>query len=190
MPRKKKIIIGLVSLMSAGKGTIACYLQKEYGASTFRFSTIIRAVLDILYLPHTRQNMSLLSTILRKNFSEDLFARVITENVKNDQNNIIVVEGIRRMADIKYLTGLDNFILTKVVVDAKKRYERLTKRTENPGDAKKTYKDFLADHKLETELQIPQVMETAAETINNNGNLEDLYKQVDLLIAKYREEKK
>lgn len=168
--------------MSSGKGTVAACLQERYGASVYRFSTIIRAVLDILHLPHSRRNLSLLSTVLRQNFGEDLFARVIAENVKNDPRGIVAVDGIRRMADIKYLMELDNFVLTKIEVDAKKRYERLIQRTENPGDMKKTYEEFLADHKLETELQIPEVMEAAAEEIDNNGNVEELYKRIDSLV--------
>ena len=131
--------------------------------------------------------MSLLSTVLRQNFNEDLFAKVITENVKNDPNNIIVVEGIRRMADIKYLMELDNFILTRVVADSKIRYERLIKRTENPGDTKKTYEDFLRDHKLETELQIPEVMKRAVATIDNNDDVNVLYKQIEQLLTKNKE---
>ncbi|OGF25374.1 hypothetical protein A2331_02380 [Candidatus Falkowbacteria bacterium RIFOXYB2_FULL_34_18] len=178
----KKIIIGLTGQMSCGKGTVAEYLEKKYGASTYRFSSMLRDVLNRLYLEITRHNMQTLSTLIRKNFSEDLMARVMAKDVKSDNNNLIVIEGIRRMADIKYLQELENFKLISIEADSKVRYERLTKRTENKGDTEKTYKEFMDDHKTEAESEIPKTMEHADIIINNNGDLKKLYKQIDDLI--------
>ena len=45
-----KIIIGLVGQAGCGKGTLADMLQKDYGASYFRFSAILSAILDRLAL--------------------------------------------------------------------------------------------------------------------------------------------
>lgn len=184
MSSNKKIIIGLVGLIAGGKGTAAKYLEKKYGAATYRFSTIIRGVLDILHLPHSRETMQKMSTLLRQNFSEDIFARVIADNVKKDGRNIIAVDGIRRFADIKYLNDVEGFVLTRITAEPRVRYERLIGRAENAGDTRKTYEEFLADHEKEAEVEIPHVMKTAAEEIDNNGNLDNLYKQIDLLITK------
>jgi len=181
-----KVIIGLVGLMACGKGTIAEYIEKNYGAATYRFSTIIRDVLDILHLPHSRETMQKISTLLRQNFSEDIFARVIADNVENDKHEIIAVDGIRRLADIKYLKDIDGFVLTKITADPRIRYQRLTKRTENAGDTQKTYEEFLADHEKEAEAEIPRVMAEATAKLDNNGNLKNLYEQVDLLINQHK----
>ena len=180
---KNKIIIGLVGEMSSGKGAIAKYLKEKHGAGTFSFSTIIRQVLDTLYLPHSRKNMQKMSTVLRQNFGEDVLPRVIAANVKNDNNKIIAVDGIRRMPDIKYLTELDNFILTKIIAAAKIRYERLIERTENQGDTQKTYEEFLSDHQKEADAHIPEVMEHAVAAINNNGDMNELYQQIEDLLT-------
>ena len=179
-----KIIIGLVGEISSGKGTVAKYLEEKHGAGTFSFSTIIREVLDTLCLPHSRKNMQKMSTVLRQNFGQDVLGKVIAANVKNDNNKIIAVDGIRRMPDIKYLTELDNFILTKIIAAAKIRYERLIARTENQGDTQKTYEEFLSDHQKEADAHIPEVMEHAVAAINNNGDMNELYQQIDNLLTK------
>jgi dephospho-CoA kinase len=182
---EKKIIIGLVGMISSGKGTIAAYLEKKYDAETFRFSTMIRDVLDRLYLEVNRENMQGFSTILRNKFGENTLARVMGSDVKKSDNKIIVVDGIRREADIEYLKDFEGFVLVRIVADSEIRYGRIIKRTENKGDQEKTYEEFLKDEKGEADAEIPEVMKVADEELDNNGNLEELYAQIDKLIQKY-----
>ncbi len=177
-----KIIIGLVGQMAAGKGTVAKYLENKYQASIHRFSTILRDVLERLHLEISRQNLQNLSTVLRKNFGEDILAKVISEDVVNDQNKIIVIDGIRRLADIKYLKKLPTFKLVSITADPKIRYQRLVNRNENKNDKQKTYEEFLAEQKKEAEIEIPRVMAEAEIEINNDKDLDELYAQIDKII--------
>ena len=179
----KKIIIGLVGQIASGKGTVAQYIEEKYNANTYRFSTSLRDILDRLHCEIDRTTLQSLSTALRQSLGEDLLAKVITKDVEKDKNEVIVVDGIRRMADIQYLKNLENFILVKIVADPKIRYERLIKRTENAGDTKKTYEEFLSDQKKEADAEIPVVMEKTQIELNNNKNFEDLYKQIENLIS-------
>lgn len=176
---EKKIIIGLAGEICAGKGTIVKYTAKKYGATSYRFSSMLRDLLKRLYLPVSRENIQFMSTAIRQYFGEDIMAKVIAQDVKNDKNNIIVVDGVRRVPDIKYLRDLPGFKLIRVVAEPKTRYQRLILRKENSGDENKAYEQFLADHKKEADSQVPIVMARADLEINNNGSLEDLYKQVD-----------
>lgn len=180
---QNKKIIGLVGQMACGKGAVAKYAKEKYGASTYRFSSILRDVLDRLYIETSRENMSLLSTVLRKNFGEDTLDKVMAGDIKKDSNNLVIVDGIRRLKDIEYLRKLPNFKLVRVVVDPKIRYERLVKRNENKGDSKKTFKEFLTDQKREADAQIPEVMERADLEIDNNGTWEELRSQADKILA-------
>ncbi len=184
MPNNK-IIFGFVGLISCGKGTAAKYLAEKYNASTHRFSTSLREVLHRLYLEESRDNLVNLSECLRETFGQDLLAKIITKDAFNDEKEIVIVEGIRRLADIKYLSELPNFILVEISAEPKTRYERLIKRGENADDNSKTYEEFLADHQKPTEVTIAAVVELAKEHLDNNGSAEDLQKQIDELIGKY-----
>ena len=177
-----KIIFGLVGEIASGKDVTKKYLELNYGASCHRFSTILRDLLSRLYMPITRENMQNISTILRQQFGSDLLAKILTEDVKNDPHEISVIDGIRRLADITYLKTLPGFILVRIEVAAETRYQRLVKRNENADDSTKTYEQFLADGKKETELEIPEVMSNATYKLDNNGSLKDLYDQIEKII--------
>src|SRR3989344_446285 len=98
-----KCIIGITGLLSSGKGTAAEYLVQHHGAVSFRFSTMLRDLLDRLYLEQTRDNLSHISTVLRQQFGEDLLSKVMARDAEIATNALIVIEGIRRDMDIKYL---------------------------------------------------------------------------------------
>lgn len=177
-----KKIFGFTGLMACGKGTIAKYLKEKHGAATFRFSTPMRDLLDRLYLPQTRENMSNISRITRAQFGQDLYSKVIANDASNAESDIVVVEGIRRLEDVVELRKLPNFTLVAIDVDAKVRYERLRVRGENPDDNTKTWEQFLKDHELETEVTIPEVMEKADKRVDNNSDMDSLAKQLDELV--------
>lgn len=179
-----KIILGFTGLPACGKGTATKYFVENYGAKSYRFSTIMRDLLDRLYLPQSRENMSKISTVLRQNFSEDLFAKTMAEDVKKADADIVVIDGARRLADVEHLRKMPEFKLVSIEVDMRIRYERLIKRGENPDDNSKTWEQFQADHQLETELSIPELMKQADVFVDNNGNLEELYSQLDKLVLR------
>ena len=180
----KKIILGLVGEIASGKGTAAQHLVETHKATTFKFSTPLRDVIKRMHIEMNRANLQTLSTMLRNQFGQDLLAKIIAEDVKQSDAEIIVVDGIRRLEDIKYLRELPEFKLLYVTADINKRYERIIKRGENADDNSKTFKQFELDHNSETELEIPQVAATAEITINNNGDLKELQSQIDKILSK------
>lgn len=179
-----KIILGFVGDLAGGKGTICKYLNDKYQANAYRFSTMLRDVLDRMYVPQSRENLQKISTLLRQNFGEDVMSKVIAEDVKNDENDIVMVEGIRRPTDITYLRENPGFHLIYITADPKIRWERLVKRAENPGDTEKTYEEFLEDEKAEADNMIKSLGQTAEFTINNNGTFEEFYNQTEEIIKK------
>jgi len=182
----KKIIIGFTGLMAAGKGTATEYLVKKYGAKQYKFSNILRDMLTRIHLEHSRDFMIKMSETLRQTFGEDILASVIAKDTSEESAGIVVIDGIRRLADIAHLSQLPNFVLVEIFAEPRTRYERLTKRRENADDATKTYEQFLADHQRTTELSIPEVADKAQEKINNNGSLPELCKQIDEVLKKYQ----
>lgn len=180
----KKIILGLVGPIASGKGTICQYLKEKHNASVYRFSTILRDILDRLYLEQSRDNLQDLSLDLRKRFGDDLLALVIAKDVENEKNEIIAIDGVRREPDIKYLKELPGFHLVYIDADQKIRYERIVKRGENSDDTQKTFAEFKKDEKKEAEQQIKGVAKLAELTLDNNGTLDELYQQIEEILLK------
>lgn len=179
-----KIIIGLAGEMASGKDTVKKYLVEKYNASPYKFSFLVRDVLKILYLPDSRENMSKLSLVLRENFGEDIFSKVTYEAIKNDSNTYIAIDGIRRQEDMKYLRDFPEFKFIYIESDIRKRYERIIKREENPGDQQKTFEEFEKEHQLNTEASIAGLKNCADFVVENDGTPEDLYNKIDEIIKK------
>lgn len=170
--------------MAGGKGTAAKYIAEKYHGGTHRFSTMLRDVLDRLYLGHSRGNMQNLSTIIRKAFGEDTMAKVMFEDTRKDQHEIVAIDGVRRPADIDYLRQLPEFKLIYIDTSLENRYERIVKRGENPDDESKTLEQFKKDQEGEADVQIKNLKAAADYVIDNNQDMNHLYRQVDEIIEK------
>ncbi|MFH0968928.1 MAG: AAA family ATPase [Patescibacteria group bacterium] len=179
-----RTIIGLTGEMASGKDAVAKYLVFKYNASPHKFSAVIRNILRKLCLPESRENMNELSAILRKSFEEDIFSRMMCESVENDNHSCIVIDGIRRLGDMKDLKDLPGFKFIFIESDLKKRYERIIKREENPCDKNKSFEEFKKEHLGDAETQIAGLKQYADYVVENNGTLEDLYKKIDEIISK------
>lgn len=177
-----KIIIGLAGEIACGKGTAAKHIETKYQAGSYRFSTMLRDVANRLYVEQTRDNIATLSTMLRQNFGEDLFAKVMAEDVRRDEKEVIVIDGIRRLADIEYLEKIPEFKFVYVETDIRKCYERITKRGENTDDNNKTFEKFVEEHNLESELQIKDLKNYADFVIDNDEDFNHLHEQIDKII--------
>jgi len=180
-----KLILGFVGQMASGKGTAVAYLKKKYGASTYRFSGILTDILNRLYLPNDREHLQKLSQCLRETFGEETLAKVMAEDVKNDTNNIIAIDGIRRPGDVVHLKNVPGFVLVYITADIEKRFERLSKRREKTDDLSKTFEQFKQEHHNEAEIKIEEVAKDAAERIDNNETIYELHKQLDKLVNKF-----
>jgi dephospho-CoA kinase len=177
-----KKIFGLTGPIASGKGTVKKYIEKKYGSKDCRFSTVMRDILIRIGEETTRENMQKMSTVLRQNFGQNILAKVIAKDVEKIDADIIVIDGVRRISDIEFLNQLPNFTLISIDADPKIRYERMVKRNENKGDDKKTYESFLKDHEADSDYEVPIVMKTAKKSLDNNGDLENLYKQIEQII--------
>lgn len=178
----KRHIIGLAGEMASGKSTAANHLIHKYNATSHKFSTPLRDTLDRFGLPQTRENLQILSTNLREIFGEDLFAKVLYEDTQKDQNEHIVVDGVRRLADIEYLRKIPEFKLVYIKADPKQRFGRLTNRTENKDDRGKSFEEFQHEQVQEAEAEIRELETHANVVIKNDGSIEELFAEVDKIM--------
>lgn len=178
-----KLILGFVGPQASGKGTACKYLVEHHGAATYRFSSILRDIADRLHIPQGRDELQRLSTALRQTFGEDLLSKAMAADVEAETKPIVAIDGIRRITDIEFLLTLPHFHLAAIDADEHARFERVTKRGENTDDTSKTWEQFQADGQQESEQQIRSVMQRAKRRVDNNGSFQQLYAQLDALIA-------
>jgi len=177
-----KIILGFVGPLASGKAVCQKYISTKYESDSFRFSTALRDILSRLYLPISRENLQNLSLDLRNRFGGNILEEVIAQDVQNSDKAVVIIDGIRRLDDIVNLKNLPNFHLISIDAKPETRYKRMKLRNENAGDAEKSYEEFLEDNNREAELQIPEVMASAKFHLDNNGDLDALYLQIDKII--------
>lgn len=178
----KKIVIGIAGEMASGKDTIAEYIVKKHGGLMLGFSMPLRAVLKELEQEESRTNMQELSTWAREKFGQDLLAKIIAKRVKTSPSEVIAIQGVRRLPDIKYLKEVPEFKLIYVEADVEKRLERIRARKQNPDDASKTMEQFQKELGQESEQQIKGLREHADHMIDNNGTKDELYSRVDGIV--------
>ncbi len=105
--------------------------------------------------------------------------------MENGQNAII--ESIRTPGEVASLRTKEEFVLLAVDAAPEIRYSRVVIR--NSETDKISFEKFLSDEKREMTTQDPNkqnlaaCIATADHKINNDGDLDALYKQIDTIFA-------
>ena len=104
-----KLILAIAGEMGSGKGVVTKHLIQSHNADSHKFSQILRDVLDRLHIPQTRESITALSGALRQIFGEDVLAKTMYHDAYADERDIIIIDGVRRLEDIKYLKEIPYF---------------------------------------------------------------------------------
>lgn len=179
-----KIIIGIIGEKGAGKGTAVASVNERYHAKHFRFSLILEDILKRICVENSRQNLAKLFGKLEDGFGSSVLAFPMREDIKYSKSHLIIVEGLRRWAEIDELKKLPNFHLIAIHADIRVRYERTKKRGEKANEAEATFEQFMAEEKLPTELFIKEIAQTAEFHINNNTDRAELDRQIDQMMER------
>ncbi|RMF89876.1 MAG: hypothetical protein D6733_05355 [Methanobacteriota archaeon] len=172
-----KLVIGLSGRMGAGKGTVADFLIREYGAQCRRYSDILSDLLRRLHLPVERRSLQMMGATLREVFGEDVLVQAMEGDLREAEADVVIVDGVRYPNEVRMLRGFEEGILFFVDAPAKVRFERIRKRGEK-GEAEITFEEFLQAERRETERHLDEIREMADYRLDNSGSFEDLYRQV------------
>jgi dephospho-CoA kinase len=180
-----RLILGFTGEMASGKGTCAAYLKERYHAETFRFSSALFDVAHRMHLKDDRDTLQKISTWFRKEFGEDTLAKVMFEDAKSASADLVVIDGVRRLEDVKYLRALPEFVLVYLDAPMRVRYERMVLRGEKADDTTKTFEEFEKDHQRESELEIPKLREFSREILDNGGTKDELFARLDEIVKRH-----
>lgn len=180
----EKIIIGIAGELAAGKSIVTNYLVERYGAKHVRYSAVLEDLMSRLYLPFERKNYANMAEAVRTYFTEDILSRTLAKDVEKSTGNIIIADGIRKAAELRFLRTLPDFYFFFVDADIHKRFERLKWRTEKTDDQVKTFEEFVKDHEHAADNTIHELKKEADFVISNDGTPEALQKEIDGVMQK------
>ncbi len=184
---EKKIVIGIAGNIGAGKGTVTEHLVKRYAAKKMRYSKILADILERLHLDYDRDNLNAIAEGLRGVFGEDILSRVLEQDIEDTDAKIVVFDGIRKEKELNYFKNkTDNFFFIFVDAPFDIVAERITNRQEKIDDQEQTVEKLKAKQQQASDKDVPSLKQYADFVIDNGGELENTYKQVEQIINKIK----
>lgn len=189
--RVKKYVC-VAGASGAGKETLYLFLKEElerrgYTTSIHHFSDPLNETLAEWIIPNCRPNQQTLSTFMRTarwlneeseplgpEWSQEIMSRAIRTRALADTANFVFLDGVRRPSDLVMLRTLPNSTLVGIIRDDRLRYEGLKKRADRPGDAEKTWEQFLLEQQAEPEQEIGRLVAQADIQVANDSTKEEI----------------
>lgn len=175
-------IIGITGTLGAGKGTVVDYLLEHYGYKHYsvRGYLIEEALRRGMEL--NRDTFVVVANDLRTQHSPSYITdQLYLQAVENGCNAII--ESVRTPGEVESLRKQEHFILFAVDADPKIRYERVVGRGSETDHI--SFETFLENEAREMSSTDPnhqnigRCMQMADYLFNNDGDFENLYRQVE-----------
>lgn len=174
------IVLGLVGEKGGGKGTFTDLLKEELSTKKIilaRFGDIIGDILHILGKPKTRDNMQKVPIALMEAFGDPaVITKAMKPRIQKVQADIVVLDGIRTLADEQLVRSFEKNILIYVTASAETRYQRARRRAEKLDETLMTFEEFLKQDQAEIERLIPSIGTRADYIIQNEQSL-DKYRE-------------
>jgi dephospho-CoA kinase len=183
-----KSIIAFAGRNGCGKGTAAAHASAQLSAPTHTYSDVLYELHAVCGVPRAqvgRATLQELSTVVRRWFGQDCLARVMALKCEAETTSYVVIDGVRRMDDVRLLQEAygEHFVLVWIEASADNRYERLKARKAKSGEEMMSREAFDAQEQAESERQLDLVREACRTTIGNDGPPEALVPQVEALVG-------
>ncbi len=179
-------IIGITGTLGAGKGTIVDYLTTHHGFKHFSVRGYLTKVITAQGKEVNRDSFVLTANALRAQFSPSYIIEELYKDALESGTHCII-ESIRTPGEINALKAKGNFNLFSVDSERRIRYERILIRASETDRI--SFETFCENEDREMNSNDPNkqnlsaCMKLADYHFTNNGNLEELYKQVDHVIG-------
>jgi len=167
----------------SGKSTIVSAL-KARGLEALNLGDGVRAEAKKRNLEPTGENLGNLMLELRDKNGPGAVANLLTEQIKNSQSEVIVIDGVRSTAEIEVLKNVGSVKLLSIEAAADTRYKFLSSRGRSDDPA--TKEKFEERDNRELGVGIGESIAMADETIvNSNITLDELTERAYKVIEKW-----
>jgi dephospho-CoA kinase len=177
----KRVVIGIMGKIGSGKSEASRYIAEKYDGRVFRFSDVLKDILQRLNLELKRENFIALGSALRREFGDGVIAWALKRDILASEAQVVIVDGVRYPEEVEMIRSFENSVLIYIYASQEVRYQRAVKRGEK-GEATISYEEFLKNDSAETEKRIAELAKLADYRIENNGTLEELYAALDSIL--------
>lgn len=178
-----KTILAIVGMAGAGKTEFTAYLEKK-GFPFVRFGAITDEEVKRLGLSLTQENERFVREKIRKEEGMGAYAVRAKPEIEErlQSNSVIVIDGLYSWEEYVILKKeFPGLILVHIFAEPNIRYRRLYERPIRPLPREEGYSRDVAE--LES-LNKGGPIAIADYMIENNGDLEHMYRQIDRLFAR------
>ena len=161
-----KLIVCITGMPGSGKSTIVSALKAK-GIEALNLGDGVRAEAKRRNLEPSGDNLGKLMLELREKNGPGAIAALLTEQIKNSQSSVIIVDGVRSTAEIDVLKNIGDVKLLSIESSADTRYKFLSAR--GRSDDPKTIEKFEERDKREISVGIGKSIAIADETISNSN---------------------
>lgn len=181
------IIIGITGTLGAGKGTVVDYLVEHKSFKHFSVRGFITEEIQRRSLPVDRDHMVVVANDLRAKHSSSYIVDQLYEKAIKT-GTLSIIESIRTYGEIKSLRSKGLFKLIAIDADQRIRFQRIRMRDSETDQV--SFERFKQDEEREMSATDPnkqnlrKCIEVADFVVRNDGTIEELYQQVDLILDK------
>lgn len=179
-------IIGITGTLGAGKGTIVDYLIRHYGYEHFSVRGYLIDEAKKRGMGLNRDTYVVVANDLRAKFgpsyiTDQLYLQAAEKGVN------AVIESVRTPGEVESLRKHEHFLLFGVDADPKIRYGRVVNRASETDQI--SFETFMENEQREmssfdpNHQNIGRCMQMADYVFTNNGDFQDLYRQVEQVLG-------
>ena len=178
-----KLIVCLTGMPGSGKSTIVSALKSK-GIETLNLGDGVRAEAKRRNLEPSGENLGKIMLQLREKNGPGAIANLLTNQIQNSKSNIIIVDGVRSIAEIEVLKNVGSVKLLSIEATADTRFKFLKAR--GRSDDPETKEKFAERDNREISVGIDKSISIADETISNNDlTLDELTELAHTVIKKW-----
>ena len=171
-------VLAICGLPGAGKSTAIDAIRNL--GSVIIMGDIIRNEAKKRKLEPTSENLGKIARELRLKYGPNVIAEKCVHLINEQHNNIIFIDGLRSMAEVKVFRKHWKFPIIAIVLEEKRRFKRLFERARS--DDSKSIDDLKDRDKREIEFGLEEVLNNADYTIKNDSTKEDLKERIRKLV--------